>query len=157
MICSLPILKICTNNTILFQFGFLSWISVQKYAHLNRDVKMGPFIYQSRKMGQSYTVSLEKGGLSYTWQRWKRRLFGPHIRTMSYIGSYPPPPPPPPEVFILKVERVLEVVLNKDNLLHFFHQLTTRVSQYSGQPVLGCGVRNPHTWTPGIIIRTNRV
>ena len=24
---------------------------------------MGPFIYQSRKMGQSYTVSLEKGGL----------------------------------------------------------------------------------------------
>ena len=43
-------------------------------------------------MGQSYTVSLEKGGLSYTWQCRKRVLFGPHIRTMSYIGSYPPPP-----------------------------------------------------------------
>ena len=52
---------------------------------------MKNFIYQSRKMGQSYTVSLEKGGLSYTWQRWKRGLFGPHIRTKSYIGSYPTP------------------------------------------------------------------
>ena len=27
----------------------------------------------------------------------------------------------------------------------------------SAQPALGYGVRNPHTWTPGIIIRTNRV
>ena len=53
---------------------------MQKYAHLNRDVKMEPFIYKKyvhlyrdvrkwghsytnqEKMGQSYTVSLEKKG-----------------------------------------------------------------------------------------------
>ena len=29
-------------------------------------------------------------------------------------------PPPPPEVYILQIERVLEVELNKGNLLHFF-------------------------------------
>ena len=59
-----------TNNTILFQFGSLSWISVQKYAHLNRDIKMGPFIYQSRKIGSVIYSFLGKRGLSYTWQRW---------------------------------------------------------------------------------------
>ena len=38
-------------------------------------------------MGQSYTVTFEKGGLSYTWQRWKRGLFGPQIRTRSVTVS----------------------------------------------------------------------
>ena len=47
---------------------------------------MGPFIY----------FLLKKGGQSYTWQCWKRGLFGTHIRTMPYIWSYPPLPPPPP-------------------------------------------------------------
>ena len=40
---------------------------MQTYAHLNRDVKNGAIhIPIKEKMGQSYTVSLEKGGLSYT-------------------------------------------------------------------------------------------
>ena len=35
---------------------------MQKYAHLNRDVKqLGPSYTNQEKMGQSYTVSLEKG------------------------------------------------------------------------------------------------
>ena len=51
---------------------------------------MGPFIYQSRKIGQLYTVSLEKGGLSYTWQRWKKVAILAH--------PYHVPPPPPPEL-----------------------------------------------------------
>ena len=42
------------------------------------------------KLGQSYTFFLEKGGLSYTWQHWKRGLFEQRIRIMSYIGSFTP-------------------------------------------------------------------
>ena len=30
---------------------------MQKYEHLNRDVKMGQFIYQSRKNGGAYRIS----------------------------------------------------------------------------------------------------
>ena len=48
--------------------------------------KIGSFIY----------FLLKKGGQSYTGQRWKRGLFGMHVRTMPYIGSYSPPSPPPP-------------------------------------------------------------
>ena len=59
--------------------------------------KMGPFTKESRKIGPFIYFLLKKGGQSYTWQRWKRRLFGTHIRTMPYIGSYPPPPPHPHE------------------------------------------------------------
>ena len=63
--------------------------------------KVGPFIYQWRKMGSIICFLLKKGGkggLSYTWQCWKRGPFGTHIRTMPYIGNPPPPlrPPPPP-------------------------------------------------------------
>ena len=36
------------------------------------------------KKGGLYLAALKKGGIRA------------HIRTMSYIGSYPPPPPPPP-------------------------------------------------------------
>ena len=36
---------------------------MQKYAHLNRDTKMGPFIYQSRKNGSVIYSFLGKGGL----------------------------------------------------------------------------------------------
>ena len=36
---------------------------MQKYAHLNRDVKMGPFIYQSRKSGSVINSFLGKRGL----------------------------------------------------------------------------------------------
>ena len=57
---------------------------------------MGPFTQESRKIGPFIYFLLKKGGQSYTWQRWKRGLFGTHIRTLPYIGSYPPSPPPPP-------------------------------------------------------------
>ena len=64
-----------------------------KYAHLNRDVnKMGPFIYQSMKNGSVINSFLEKRGLIVYLAAQKRGLLGPHIRTMSYIGSTPPPP-----------------------------------------------------------------
>ena len=53
-------------------------------SHRNPE-KMGPFIY----------FLMKKGGQSYTWQCWKRGLFGTHIRTMPLIGSYSPPPQPP--------------------------------------------------------------
>ena len=39
---------------------------MQKYAHLNRNVKMGPFIYQTRKkMGQSYNFLGKRGLIVY--------------------------------------------------------------------------------------------
>ena len=56
--------------------------------------KVGPFIYQSRTIGSVIYILSKKGGQSYTWQRWKKWPFGTHIRTMPYIGSYPPYPPP---------------------------------------------------------------
>ena len=55
---------------------------------------MGSFIYQSRKNGSVIYSFLGKRGLIIYLAALKRGLFGPHIRTMSYIGSYPPPPPP---------------------------------------------------------------
>ena len=36
---------------------------MQKYAHLNRDVKMGPFIYPSRKSGSVIYGFIGKRGL----------------------------------------------------------------------------------------------
>ena len=59
---------------------------------------MGPFTYKSRKIWSVIYFLFKKGGQSYTWQCWKRGLFGTYIRTMSFIGSYPPPTPttPPP-------------------------------------------------------------
>ena len=60
---------------------------MQKYAHLNRDVKMEPFIYQSRKNGSVIYSFLGKKGLIVYLAALKKGvgLFGPHIRTMSYI------------------------------------------------------------------------
>ena len=86
---------------------------MQKYAHLNRDVKTwGPSYTNQEKIGQSYTVSLEKKGL------------------IVYLAAL------------------------KKGAIRAAHP---SVSNNSAQPALGGGVRNPHTWTPGIIIRTNRV
>ena len=36
-------------------------------------------------------VNVKLNGLWFTWQHCKRGPFGPHIRTMSYVGRYPPP------------------------------------------------------------------
>ena len=41
----------------------------------------------------SHILFLRKRGLIDNLAALKRRLFAPHIRTMSYIGSYPPPSP----------------------------------------------------------------
>ena len=42
----------------------------------------------------SHILFFRKRGLIVYLAALKRGLFAPHIRTMSYIGSYPPPPPP---------------------------------------------------------------
>ena len=93
---------------------------MQKYAHLNRDVKMEPFIYQSRKNGSViYSFLGKKGLIVYLAALKKGAIRAAHPYHVIY-RELPPPPPPPPEVYILQVERVLEVELNKGNLLHFF-------------------------------------
>ena len=54
--------------------------------------KLGLSHRNPEKNGSFMYFLLENGGESYTWQRWKRGSFGTHIRTMPYVGSYPPPP-----------------------------------------------------------------
>ena len=70
----------------------------EKYVHIpgcqKNGEKWGLSHRNPEKSGHSYTFCWKKGGQSYTWQRWKRGLFGTHIHTMPYIGSYAPPPPP---------------------------------------------------------------
>ena len=61
----------------------------EKYVHMPGCQKTGPFTQESRKIGPFIYFLLKKGGQSYTWQRCT------DIRTMPYIGSYPPPTPPP--------------------------------------------------------------
>ena len=41
-------------------------------AYTGMSEKIGPFIYQSRKIGSVIYFLSEKGGQSYTWQLWKR-------------------------------------------------------------------------------------
>ena len=74
-----------------FNFGFWAeYLSKIMSIFKQGCQKMGSFIYQWWKTGSVIYFSLEKAGLSYTWQRWKRGLFGRHIHiTMSYIGSSP--------------------------------------------------------------------
>ena len=43
----------------------------------------------------SHILFLRKRGLIVYLAALKRGLFAPHIRALSYIGSYTPPPPPP--------------------------------------------------------------
>ena len=90
---------------------------MQKYAHLNRDVKMEPFTYQSRKNGPViYSFLGKKGLIVYLAALKKGAIRAAH----PYHVIYKELPPPPPEFNILQVERVLEAELNKGNLLHFF-------------------------------------
>ena len=69
----------------------------EKYTGMSE--KVGPFIYQTRKIGSVIYFFSKKG--SYTWQRWRRGPFSTHIRTMPYIGNYPAPTPPltPPPLY----------------------------------------------------------
>ena len=90
---------------------------MQKYAHLNRDVKMEPFIYQSRKKWVSHIqFPWKKGLIVYLAVLKKGAIRAAHPYHVIYRELHPPTP----EVYILQVERVLEVELNKGNLLHFF-------------------------------------
>ena len=120
---------------------------MQKYAHLNRAVKMGTFIYQSRKK-VSYTVSLEKKGLIvYLAALKKGAIRAAHPYHVIYIGSYPPP--------WFSYSRLKEFSSNRTKQRQSFAFFS--LVNISAQPALECGVRNPHTWTPCIIIRTKRV
>ena len=105
---------------------------MQKYAHLNRDVKNGALHIPIKKKWVSlYSFLGKKGLIVYLAALKKGAIRAAHPYHVIYRELPPPPPPPHPEVFIFQVERVLEVELNKDNLLHFFHHLTTRLSQHS--------------------------
>ena len=76
---------------------------------------MGPFMYQPRKNGSViYSFLGKKGFIVYLAALKKGAIRAAHPYHVIFRES------PPPEVFILQVERVLEVELNKDNLLHFF-------------------------------------
>ena len=101
---------------------------MQKYAHLNRDVKNGALHIPIKKKWVSHIqFPWKKGLIVYLAALKKGAIRAAH----PYHVIYRELNPPPPEVFILQIERVLEVELNKDTLLHFFHQLTTRLSQHS--------------------------
>ena len=58
-----------------------TWVS-EKFGHSNA---------KTQKTGHSYTFFIKKGGLYLA--ALKKGGIRAHIRTMSYIGSYPPPPP----------------------------------------------------------------
>ena len=100
---------------------------MQKYAHLNRDVKNGTLHIPIKKKWVSHIqFPWIKGAYRIPGSAEKGGLFGPHIHTMSYIGSYPPP-------------RGLHTPGGKSSRgrtkqrqsFAFFHQLTTRLSQHS--------------------------
>ena len=61
-----------------------TWVS-EKFGHSNA---------KTQKTGHSYTFFIKKRGFIPGGA--ERGGIRAHIRTMSYIGSYPPPPPPPP-------------------------------------------------------------
>ena len=62
----------------------------ENYVHIPGCQKNGAFHIGTQKIGPFIYFLLKKVGQSYTWQCWKRGLFGTHIHTMPYIGSYPP-------------------------------------------------------------------
>ena len=47
---------------------------MQKYAHLNRDVKKWGHSYNIKKMGQSYTVSWKRGAYRISGSAEKRAI-----------------------------------------------------------------------------------
>ena len=67
---------------------------MQKYAHLNRDVKIGPFIYQSRKNGSVIYSFLGKRGLIVYLAALKKGAFRAaqpyHVIYRELPPSYPP-------------------------------------------------------------------
>ena len=93
---------------------------MQKYAHLNRELKNGTLHITIKKKWVSHIqFPWKKGLIVYLAALKKGAIRAAHPYHVIYM-ELPPPPPPPPEVYILQVERVLEVELNKGNILHFF-------------------------------------
>ena len=69
---------------------------MQKYEYFQTGMSENGTIHITMmKNCVSHILFLKKRGLIVYLAALKRGLFAPHIRTMSYIGSYPPPPPPP--------------------------------------------------------------
>ena len=62
---------------------------MQKYPHLNRGVKKGPFIYQSRKMVSHIQFSWKKGAYRIPGSAEKGAIRAAHLY-LAYIGSYNP-------------------------------------------------------------------
>ena len=74
---------------------------MQKYAHLNRDVKMEPFIYQSRKNGSViYSFLGKKGLIVYLAALKKGAIRAAH----PYYVIYRELPPPPPRFTFSRLE-----------------------------------------------------
>ena len=116
-----------TNITILFQFGSLSWISVQTYAHLNRDVKMEPFKYQSRKNGSvMYSFLGRKGLIVYPAALKKGAIRAAHPYHVIYREL-----PPSPRGLHTPGWKSSRGRTKQRQSFAFFHQLTTRLSQHS--------------------------
>ena len=69
----------------------------EKYVHIPGCQKKWSLSHRNpEKSGHSYTFCWKKGANHIPGNAKKGGLFGTHIRTMPYIGSYRPPPPPPP-------------------------------------------------------------
>ena len=68
----------------------------EKYVHIPGCQKNGVFHIGIQKKWVIHIFFVEKRGPIIYLAVLKRGLFGTHIRTMPYIGSYHPPPPPPP-------------------------------------------------------------
>ena len=89
--------NITVNSCNTKRISSLKKSLTEKYVHIPGCQKNGAFHIGIQKNWAIHILFVEKrGGQSYTWQCWKRGLFGTHIRTMPYIGSYSPPPPPHP-------------------------------------------------------------
>ena len=83
-----------TNNTILFQFGSLSSVKVQKYAHSNKDVKNGAIHIPINKIWISHIqFSWEKGANRIPGSAEKGGYSGRKSVPCHIYGVIPPPPP----------------------------------------------------------------
>ena len=67
---------------------------------------MGPFIYQLRKMGQSYTVFLEKGGLLIVYLAALKK--GAIRAAHPYHVLYRDLPPPPSCCFTVQEKQAIK-------------------------------------------------
>ena len=69
---------------------------MQKYEYFQTGMSENGIIHITMmKNWVSLILFLRKRGLIVHLAALKKGALGPHIRTMSYIGSTPPPPPPP--------------------------------------------------------------